>query len=80
MCLYELYFKNLECLAKCLSNCSRLLSQKSFQGRISEVIHHLPSTNVAAASVIVKALMPAIQLSQLLLDELMIVLRKTFWK
>lgn len=69
-----------ECLAECITLCSRTVGHRGFQGRISELLHYLPSMSVESASVIIKSLMPSLQISPTLLDDLMIVLRKTFWK
>jgi len=69
-----------ECLASCLKKVVRPFVRKKFVGKITELIHHLPLMTVETAVPILKALLPALQLSFDLLGEVVMVLRKTIWK
>jgi len=85
MCLklfYDLtcFYVFLACLALCITQEIRSVVHSSMYGRMVEVIHHIPLMSVAIASPIIKALIPAFQLSNGLLNQMMIVLRKTIWK
>ncbi|ODM92708.1 Fanconi anemia group I protein, partial [Orchesella cincta] len=69
-----------ECLAGCLEMRTRQIIQPSIIGRTCEIIRHLPMMDSDSASLIVKALSNAFHLNYMLLDQLMLNLRKTIWK
>ena len=56
------------------------MAKTDMSGRISELIHFLPMMTVETATPIIKALIPALVLSRNLLDEMIMVVRKTIWK
>lgn len=69
-----------ECLAKCLEMRTRQIIHPSVIGKTCEIIRLLPTMESTSASMLVKALSSAFNLSYILLDQLMIILRKTIWK
>jgi len=69
-----------ECLAGCLQMRTRQIIEPSIIGRTCEIIRHLPMMDSESAAMIVKALSNAFHLNYMLLDQLMLNLRKTIWK
>lgn len=69
-----------ECLATCLEMRTRQIIHPSIIGLTCEIIRHLPMMDSTSAPMIVKSLSSAFQLSYILVDQIMLILRKTIWK